>query len=149
MAERVEKNLAGIPGEKLRLIWTVTRPFFMDPFAVLEKRKAAVILHYSGPVAAVAPLPQPAFLKGKKLSPLEKVAAHAISSVWKGPSADWVDNLVWLCRDLEADAVVNYCMRGCTATLGLKKLVEDALQEKLGIPTLQLEGSQWDANYIE
>ena len=52
-----------------------------------------------------------------------------------------------VCRDLEIDAIINYNMLGCCATLGLKKWVEEAAEKELGIPTLQLEGKEWDSNY--
>ena len=51
------------------------------------------------------------------------------------------------CRDLGLDAIINYNMLGCSATLGLKKLVEERAEKELAIPVLQLEGKQWDADY--
>jgi benzoyl-CoA reductase/2-hydroxyglutaryl-CoA dehydratase subunit BcrC/BadD/HgdB len=147
VAERAAKGISAVPGEKLRLIWTVTRPFFMDPFEVLAKKKAAVLLHYSGPVASIVPIPNKQYWGDRKLTPLEKVAAHAISSLWTGSGDRWISNMIWVCRDLQIDGIVNYCMLGCSATLGLKKLVEESAQKELGIPVLQLEGSQWNRDY--
>jgi len=146
MAERIEKGQAGVPGEKLRILWAVTRPFFMDPFKVLAKRKAAVIYFYSGPSALVTPLPKPEYYN-RRLSPLEKVAAVAAASMWGGTGRKWVDNMIWIARDLDVDAIVNYNMLGCTATLGLRKLVEEKAEKELGIPVLQLEGKQHDMTY--
>ena len=147
MAERIEKRIAAVSGEKLRVIWTVTRPFFMDLFPILAKRKIALLLHYSGPTSSWVPMPRPTYWGDRKLSPLEKVAAHAISSLWARPGTAWVDNMIWICRDLKIDGIINYCMLGCTATLGLRKLIEDAAEKELGIPVLQLEGKQWDNSY--
>jgi benzoyl-CoA reductase/2-hydroxyglutaryl-CoA dehydratase subunit BcrC/BadD/HgdB len=147
VAERAAKGIAAVPGEKLRVIWTVTRPFFMDPFEVLAKKKTAVLLHYSGPVAAVVPIPQNRYWGERQLKPLEKVAAHAISSLWAGTGDRWVSNMMWICKDLKIDGIINYCMLGCSATLGLKRMVEEAAQKELGIPVLQLEGSQWNKDY--
>jgi hypothetical protein len=146
MAERLEKGLAGVPGEKLRVLWAVTRPFFMDPFKVLAKHKAAVIYFYSGPSGLVSPLPRPGYWN-RELSPIEKVAANVMRSQWGGTGKKWVDGMVWVARDLGVDAIVNYCMLGCTATLGLRKIAEDAVEKELGIPMLQLEGKQWDRDY--
>ncbi len=146
VAERVAKGIAAVPGEQLRMIWTVTRPWFMNPFKVLEKRKAAVLLHYWGPTFTRIPLPQTNFWGDRKLSPLEKVAAELLSSLWTGTSTRWVDNLIWIAKDLQVDAIINYNMVGCTATLGLKKPVEEQA-EKIGVAVLQLEGKQWDSNY--
>jgi benzoyl-CoA reductase/2-hydroxyglutaryl-CoA dehydratase subunit BcrC/BadD/HgdB len=78
---------------------------------------------------------------------LEKVAARSISDYRGGLGSVYVDEIVWLAKDLQADAVIHYNMRGCTAALGLRKMVEDRIEEELGIPTLQLEGAQWDTSY--
>ena len=78
---------------------------------------------------------------------MEKVAAHCLLDQWGHTGSRWVDDMIWLCRDLQLDGIINYCMLGCTATLGLKKLVEDAAERELSIPTLQLEGKQWDSMY--
>lgn len=147
LVERVEKGMAAVPGEQLRMLWTVTRPYFMNPCEVLEKRKVALIFYYSGIAHLGVPLPRHVYFGGRKLTPIEKVAAQAISALWAGPQTRWIDNLLWICRDLEIDAIINYNMLGCTATLGLKKIVEERAEKELGIPTLQLEGSQWNSNY--
>ena len=55
--------------------------------------------------------------------------------------------MIWIAKDLEVDAIVNYNMLGCTATLGLRKLVEEKAEKELGIPVLQLEGKQHDMSY--
>ena len=70
-----------------------------------------------------------------------------MDSVWAGPGTTWVNNLLWIARDLQVDAIVNYDMRGCTATLGLKKIVDDVVEKELGIPVLHVEGSQFDSSY--
>ncbi len=147
MAERVEKGIAAVPGEKLRMLWTVTRPLFMDPFPILAKRKIAVILFYMGLVNVNLGLPRTAYWGGRKLTPLEKVAADLICDLATGAGSRWVNAMIWICRDLQIDAIINYCMLGCTASLGLRKLVEDAAEKELGIPTLQLEGKIWDSSY--
>jgi hypothetical protein len=149
VAERVAKGEGAVPGEKLRMLWTVTRPFFMDPFAVLAKWKIVVPFHYSGPVASWAPIPGRAFWGNRALSPLEKVAANALSDQWGHFGSKWVEDMVWVCQELQINAIINYCMLGCTATLGLKRLVEETTFQKLGIPTLQLEGKQWDKSYAD
>jgi hypothetical protein len=147
VAERVAKKFGAVENEKLRMLWAVTRPFFMNPFRVLAKWGVVVPLHYSGPVAMHAPLPARHFYGDRKLTPLEKVAANVLLDQWGHRGDRWVNDMIWVCRDLHIDAVINYNMLGCTATLGLKKLVEDSLEKELGIPTLQLEGKQWDTNY--
>lgn len=147
ISERVEKGLAGVPGEKLRLLWTVTRPFFMDPFEVLAKRKVAVVFYYSGPTWRNIPSSRLPYWGDRELSPLEKVAADAISSRYRTPATTWISEILKVCKDFQIDGIINYNMVGCTATLGFKKLLEDAVEKEFGIPTLQLEGKQWDKNF--
>ncbi|MBN1367242.1 MAG: 2-hydroxyacyl-CoA dehydratase [Dehalococcoidales bacterium] len=147
IAERIEKGIFAIPDEKARVVWTVTRPFFMDNFKPLQKWKIVVPLFYSGLADLRIPIPHKQYWGDRKLSPLEKEAARRLRGLWSGTGDAWVKPLMWICRDLGIDGIVNYCQRGATCTLGLKKLVEDTAEKELGIPTLQLEGAQWDTNY--
>jgi benzoyl-CoA reductase/2-hydroxyglutaryl-CoA dehydratase subunit BcrC/BadD/HgdB len=146
MAERVQKGLVAIPGEKARILWTTTRPFFMDVFQVLEKWKIVVPFFFSGPANYGAPVPRSEFWKNRELSPLEKEAATYYTQLWCGKGDKWVQAMMWFAKDLQIDGIVNYCQRGATCVLGIKRLVEDAA-EKEGIPVLQLEGAQYDDTY--
>lgn len=146
--ERVEKGIAAVPNEKVRLMWTTTRPFFMDPFSVLANHGANVCFFYSGPVGTWAPFPGRRFWKKSNLKPLERVAAHALSDQWAHLGSNWVEPMIWICRDLGIDGIINYNMVGCVATLGLRRLIEEKAERELGIPTLQLEGKQWDSAFM-
>ncbi|MFC1533176.1 2-hydroxyacyl-CoA dehydratase [Thermodesulfobacteriota bacterium] len=147
VGERLAKGQFAVPDEKARVIWTVTNPQYMDVQRVLFKHKIAMILQYGGLTHNLVPLPLPDYMVGKTLTPLEKVAYGKASSLWAGTSSRWIDNLIWTCRDLGADGIVYYNMLGCGATLGLRKMVEEKAEAELGIPTLQLEGKQWDTDY--
>jgi len=147
IAERFEKGIAAVPGEKLRVLWCgVTNPVFMDPYKVLAKWGIATPLGLGGGTWGRMQRGV-GFWGTRKLTPLEKVAARSISDYRGGLGSIYVDEIVWLAKDLQADAVIHYNMRGCTAALGLRKMVEDRIEEELGIPTLQLEGAQWDTSY--
>ena len=151
LAERVAKGIAAVPGEKARLVWTMTNPVFMDVFKVLANQKIAVLTQYEGePMRRWAPLPrkEPEWLTRRMpLKPLEKIAANAVLGI--KTAREWVDGLIWVCRSLNVDGVVNYNMVGCTEVLGIRKLVEERAQDELGIPTLQLDGKQWDESYAD
>ncbi|MFC1535320.1 2-hydroxyacyl-CoA dehydratase [Thermodesulfobacteriota bacterium] len=147
VGERMAKGQAAIPDEKARVVWAVTNPQYMDVQRVLAKHKIAMILQYGGISHNLVPMPKPDFMVGRKLTPLEKAAASKMTSLWAGTASRWVDNLIWTCRDLGADGIVYYNMLGCGATLGLKRLVEERAEAELGIPTLQLEGKQWDTDF--
>jgi benzoyl-CoA reductase/2-hydroxyglutaryl-CoA dehydratase subunit BcrC/BadD/HgdB len=147
IAERVKNGIAAVPGEKKRVIWTVTRPFFMDTFKVLDNKGIVVPLFYSGPTNMRVPVPENTNWGKRQLTPLEKIAAWYLEQLWSGTGNKWVEGLMWVCQDLKVDGIINYLQRGATCTLGLAKLVEEAAEKRLGIPTLQLEGTQWDTNY--
>jgi benzoyl-CoA reductase/2-hydroxyglutaryl-CoA dehydratase subunit BcrC/BadD/HgdB len=147
IAERIEKGIAAVPGEKLRVIWAgVTNPIFMDPYKVLAKWGISTPLGLGGDPSGRTG-GGIGFWGGRKLTPLEKVAARSMGDYRGGLGSVYVDEIVRSARNLQADAVIHYNMRGCTAALGLKKMLEDCLEKELGIPTLQLEGAQWDASY--
>jgi benzoyl-CoA reductase/2-hydroxyglutaryl-CoA dehydratase subunit BcrC/BadD/HgdB len=151
VAERVAKGVAAVPGEKLRVIWTITNPVFMDVFKVLSDRKVACLTQYEGgPMRRWAPIPHkdPEFLEGRKLSPLEKIAKDMIGGSFKFATG-WVDGMIWVCKQLGVEGVINYNMLGCTEILGIRKIIEDRAEKELGIPTLQLEGKQWDNMYAD
>lgn len=151
LAERAAKGIAAVPGEQARLIWTMTNPVFMDVFKVLADQKIAVLTQYEGePMRRWAPLPrkEPEWLnKYMPLKPLEKIAAQSVLGI--KTAKEWVDGLMWVCKQLDVDGIVNYNMVGCTEVLGIKRLVEERAQEELDIPTLQLEGKQWDENFAD
>ena len=144
IAERIEKGIVAIPGEKLRVLWTgVSNPVFMDPYKVLAKWGIATPrgggrrrggLTYWGEW-------------GRELTPLEKVAARSITDHRSSLGSIYVDNIIEQAEELEVDGIVNYNMRGCTCALGLKKIIEERAEKELGIPVLQLEGAQWDSSY--
>jgi benzoyl-CoA reductase/2-hydroxyglutaryl-CoA dehydratase subunit BcrC/BadD/HgdB len=151
VAERVAKGVAAVPGEKLRVIWTITNPVFMDVFKVLADRKVACLTQYEGgPMRRWAPIPHkdPEFLEGRKLSPVEKIAKEMIGGSFKHATG-WVDGMIWVCKQLGVEGVINYNMLGCTEILGIRKIIEDRAEKELGIPTLQLEGKQWDSMYAD
>ncbi|MFC1532634.1 2-hydroxyacyl-CoA dehydratase [Thermodesulfobacteriota bacterium] len=141
VAERVTKGIAAVPGEKLRVLWTgVSNPVFMDPYKVLAKWKIAV-------PRARSTIRDTSTWGDRKLTPLEKVAARSINDHRSSLGSIYVNNIIWTAKDLEVDGIVNYNMRGCTCALGLKKMIEEKAEKELGIPTLQLEGAQWDSSY--
>jgi benzoyl-CoA reductase/2-hydroxyglutaryl-CoA dehydratase subunit BcrC/BadD/HgdB len=151
LAERVAKGIAAVPGEKARLVWTMTNPVFMDVFKVLANQKIAVLTQYEGePMRRWAPLPrkEPEWLTRRMpLKPLENIAANSALGI--KTAQEWVDGLIWVCRSLGADGIVNYNMVGCTEILGIRKLVDERAQDELGIPTLQLDGKQWDDSFAD
>jgi benzoyl-CoA reductase/2-hydroxyglutaryl-CoA dehydratase subunit BcrC/BadD/HgdB len=60
-----------------------------------------------------------------------------------------VEDTLFVCRDLNIDAIINFKQVGCTATVGLAKILEDCAERELGIPTLHFEGRQLDPSYFD
>jgi len=148
--ERVEKGIGAIPEEKLRFVWTVSRPYFFNPFKVIEEMGAVVPIYYNGPSGFTAPLPSnPQVWNDHSVPPLQRLAKRLLINQWGHRGKKWVDDLIWVAKDLGADGIVNYNCLGCSATLSLKKLVADKAESELGIPTLQLEGKLYDKNYAD
>ncbi len=72
VAERVKKGFAAVPGEKLRVLWAVQRPYFIDTFKVLAKWGIAVLVFCEGSSKYYTPVPNPVYYGGRKLTPLEQ-----------------------------------------------------------------------------
>ncbi len=146
VAELVAKGIGGVPNEKLRFIWTVSRPWFMDPFPTLEKRGAAAIIFFDAPSQRY-PVPKKRFWGDRQLTPLEKVAATMLAGLVGGTAKRWTDHVLWICKDLQLDGIINYNMVGCSAAVCMKKMVEERAEKELGIPVLQLEGKQFSSTF--
>ncbi len=153
MQERAEKGIGAVTEEKLRFVWAVSGPFYADPFAILEKRGVAVpwfqfdmAMRYSGVKYGFYGDEKE---YGRRLSPLEEEARMFNCLGWASLAKRWVDDTVYVCRDLEVDGIINFLQVGCTATVGLAKILEDVAERELGIPTLQIEGRQLDPTYFD
>ncbi|MFC1987172.1 hypothetical protein ACFLVH_01290 [Chloroflexota bacterium] len=105
IAERVEKGIAAVPGEKLRMLWAATTPDsnFMDPFKILVKRKVAVIFKYVGNVRKLALVTEKVYYGGRKLTPLETEAAGVLARQFGLSGARWVSDMMWICREPPAE----------------------------------------------
>ncbi|MFC1534022.1 2-hydroxyacyl-CoA dehydratase [Thermodesulfobacteriota bacterium] len=147
VAERIEKGLAGVPGEKLRVFWTMTNPVFMDVWKVLAKWKIAGFQSLLSSGSFTAQLDTPDFLRNRKLNPLEELAARILRRRGMHTGGRYIDRVISDCREFHIDGIVHYNMLGCQIVLPIKKMIEDQAEKEMGIPTLQLEGKQWDNNY--
>jgi benzoyl-CoA reductase/2-hydroxyglutaryl-CoA dehydratase subunit BcrC/BadD/HgdB len=153
MQERADKGVGAVAEEKLRVLWAVSGPFFADPFSLLEKRGVSipwfqfdiamrwsmVKYHTYGDTTEY----------GRKLSPIEEEARIMNCLSWGSVAKRWVDDTLYVCRDLKIDAIINFKQVGCTATLGLSKILEDCAEKELGIPTMHFEGRQLDPTFFD
>ncbi len=152
MYERAEKGRGTVKEEKLRVMWAVTGPYYSDPFALMAKRGVSMPWFQFGmarrdyKVACGGNYGDEKEF-GRKLSPLEEEARAHMFNSWASVGSRWVDDTIYVCRDLKIDALINYQQRGCAATLNLSKLLSDAAERELGISTLHIEGSNLDTKY--
>jgi benzoyl-CoA reductase/2-hydroxyglutaryl-CoA dehydratase subunit BcrC/BadD/HgdB len=146
--ERVEKKIFPVPNEKLRILWAVTGPYFLDVFQILAKHDASV------PIFLWSNSPQEYGLVskdlydvstylGRKATPLEEATAFLLST-WFGPADRWAREVVAHCKELDIDGVVYYQLSGCPTCRSSAKMVSDAVESQVGIPTLFLEGWMLD-----
>jgi len=153
MQERADKGMGAVKEEKLRVLWAVSGPFYADPFSLLERRGVSipwfqfdVAMRWSG---VKYPLYGDETEYGRKLSPLEEEARIMNSFSWGGLAQRWIDDTLFVCRDLKINAIINFRQVGCTATVGLAKILEDRAERELGIPTMHFDGRQLDHSYFD
>ncbi len=140
MAER-----ADIPKERLRVMWTCAAPYFANPFQVLERRNVSIPIFQIDMVARLMAGKRAVYGDieyGRKFTPLEEEARMQYLSGWVGLGQKWLDDVIYVARDLSIDAIVNFMQVGCMATSGLARLVADTAERELDIPVLNVEGRQ-------
>ncbi len=149
IAERVAKGIAAVPGEKARVVW-VERIDWFDAFGVLAKYKIASLLKYENSTVNQIPWwSRPAYYGGRKLTPLEEVAAYTLERTFGSTADVCVDGLIRVCRDLKIDGIIFIEQMGCAPLLGWKRLIVESAERELGIQTLVLEGSENDSSYVD
>ncbi len=135
--------------EQLRILWAVTAPINADLFGFLEKKGVSVPFfqygfagrYYGAKYGVYGDVTE----YGRRLTPIEEEARMLNCNSFHGLASRWVGDTVEICRDLRIDGIVNFTQVGCTAILGIERLLSDAAERELGIPTLQLEGRMLDA----
>ena len=143
VAERVEKGVEGVPGERLRIMLAVSGPFYSDLLNWLERRGVAMVILYNGIVpsyAGVAPSMFDEQVFGRKLSPLEKEARRQQDITWGGFSEEWASGCVELCKAFKVDSILYMLQSGCTPTLGNFRLLAEKAEKELDVRTLAFEG---------
>jgi benzoyl-CoA reductase/2-hydroxyglutaryl-CoA dehydratase subunit BcrC/BadD/HgdB len=146
--ERVETKNFPVPNEKLRIMWAVTGPYFMDVFQILERHDASVpIFLWSNVPENFGLTPKEMWdvstVIGRKATPLEEVTSWSLST-WFRTAESWVREVVCHCKELSIDGVVYYQLSGCPTCRSSAKMVADAVESEVGIPVLFLEGWMLD-----
>lgn len=133
---RVVRGEGVVPKERYRLLWCHTAPLFTDIFTFLEEEYGAVVvfdeLSYVGPPA------------DESRGLLERIALEKIQYAWNGPAERRLQILLKIAEEYKIDACIHFSQWGCQIADGSAKLIRDAMEERLGIPTLILEGDYMD-----
>jgi benzoyl-CoA reductase/2-hydroxyglutaryl-CoA dehydratase subunit BcrC/BadD/HgdB len=139
---RVDKGIGVLPGEeKLRILFDNIPPWFsLGIFNYLQKFDAVSVIetyttyfHYS---------------RGKldPDKPYESLARKYLYNCWFMTSVrEKVENLFTrYAQDYKVDGIISYALYGCKIATGFLPYQAKYMQEKLGIPSLILEGDMVD-----
>ena len=153
LTERVRNGFGAVAGERLRLAWLVSGPFFADPWTFLANLGVAVPFFEFGMAGYTFGFSQSDPWKEasekRELSPLEEEARFGMTNSWNGSADRRIADLITVSRDLKIDVLVHYQLWGCSPLLASSKLLADRAMEELGIPSLFLEGSSLDENKMD
>lgn len=149
--DRADRGVGVMPEENLRIMWTVTGPIHTEaPFRLLQEKGVSIPVYVHGSTARNTMNKYGIYGDetefGRKLTPLEEQARFVLMNVrtWGGLAGGWESDCIDLCREQNIDALINFLQMGCPQTLGLAVMLENAVREQLGIPTLHLEGRGLD-----
>ncbi|MBW2527670.1 MAG: 2-hydroxyacyl-CoA dehydratase [Deltaproteobacteria bacterium] len=128
---KIEEGDAGVPGERVRLMWLQNRIQFKHPLELMlaEAHHAAVVIDEFNDVPW-EPI-DPA-------DPFTSLARRTLSNGLCGGVERRITTLQRLARDYRAHGAINPCHWGCRQGTGARGLVEEGLRE-VGIPVLNLE----------
>ncbi len=128
---RVEKGVAGVKGERFRLLWIQNRVQFKNPLiAFLEKEYQAVIVSDELNDITWDPIdPQ---------DPFTGFAQRAMSIPFNGEIHQRIQNLQKLAQEYQVHGAINPCHWGCRQGTGARGLISEGLNA-VGVPVLNLE----------
>ena len=128
---KVEQGVAGVPTERVRLMWLQNRIQFKNPIEQLleEDFGAAVVCDEFNDVAWDAIDPD---------DPYEGLARRMVTNSLTGPVDNRVAALQRLAAEYKIDGAINPCQWGCRQGTGARGMIEKGLNQ-VGVPVLNLE----------
>ena len=147
LSAKVERGYSPVKEERLRLMWTTTGPYGSKIWDLLLERGVTVPYVQVGLTAKWYGVGGYAGMGdtteyGRKLSPIEEVARSLLGNSFGSTAKRWIDQALVACRECKIDAIVNFDQEGCIPTIGFSRLLKDAAERELGIPTLTIVGRQ-------
>ncbi len=139
---RIENGVAGVPAERLRLMWIQARIQFKNSMVeFLEKQYGANIVADELNDIFWEPI--------DPNDPFIGFARRAISFPVNGSAKRRIKHLQKLAKAYQLDGVINPCHWGCRQATGARGLVSEGLKE-IGVPVLNLEVDTVDTrNFAE
>lgn len=128
---KVEAGIAGVPDERIRLLWIQNRIQFRNPLEKLleQEHRAAIVIDELNDVTWDPIDPD---------DPFPGLAERTMSISLLGPIERRIERLKYLAERYRVDGVINPCHWGCRQGAGPRGLITEALQEE-GLPVLNLE----------
>ena len=128
---RVEKGVAGVEGERFRLLWIQNRIQFKNPLVeLLEKEYQAVIVNDE--------LNDITWDTIDPEDPYIGFAQRTISIPFNGYIQHRIQHMQKLAKEYRIDGAINPCHWGCRQGTGARGLISEGLNE-VGVPVLNLE----------
>ncbi len=130
-ARKAGENIAGVPGEQLRLLWLQNRIQFKNPLVEMleQEYQTAVVAEELNDIAWDPIDPE---------DPYPGFARRALSFSLVGSTAHRAQSIQRLAKDYQVDGAINPCHWGCRQGTGARGLMGEALRGA-GVPTLNLE----------
>jgi len=129
--ETLEKGIAGIPNEKIRLLWIQNRIQFKNPMVeILENEYGASIVSDELNDITWDPIDPE--------DPYTGMAKRAISIPFNGKGKRRIKHLQEMAKAYQIDGAINPCHWGCRQGTGARGLISKGLGD-IGVPVLNLE----------
>lgn len=131
MADRVSKGIAGVPGERHRILWVQNRiQFKNDLIEILEKKYKANVVIDELNYIHWEPM--------NEKDPIRSLALRQITHPFVGSIDRRLALLKKMAQEFKIDGVINPAHWGCRQSGGARVLFKDIMQ-KLDIPFLNLD----------
>lgn len=141
----LEEGRFPVPDEKARVYWTYVSHYFdvLNFFGWMEEQG----ISYMGDLVLLC-FPRPISLESKEsiLNGMAETAWDMFMTRQMGSeimSARWVEDLLYIIRELKVDCCVYCGHHSCKQTWSVFSLVSNEVMKRAGVPTLCLYGDSW------
>ncbi|MEW6034815.1 MAG: 2-hydroxyacyl-CoA dehydratase family protein [Chloroflexota bacterium] len=143
--ESAERREAPLAEEKYRVGWVGALPYWKLTILDWMKKEhnTEVVLDINNS------MPEPEIEEG--LEPLQVIARRVLG--YPGlricyPYSAWREGFLHNCREFKLDAMILYGHPGCANLGGVYNMMKNDLRERLGIPTLTIDGDPIDPRVV-